>query len=61
VVAAPIDHHARRCTFAAIFRSIVGEPLHTCVKRLGLERAIQHILYGVRPDQQAFEWSREPN
>jgi len=47
----PIDKLARLAHFSPfhfhrIFRSIVGEPLHACVKRLRLERAIQHILYG---------------
>jgi len=32
--------------FHRIFRAIAGEPLHACVKRLRLERAIRHILYG---------------
>ena len=33
--------------FHRLFRSIVGEPLHACVKRLRLVRAIQHKLYGL--------------
>ena len=32
--------------FHRIFRAIAGEPLHACVKRLRLENAVQHILYG---------------
>jgi AraC family transcriptional regulator len=32
--------------FHRIFRAIVGEPLHACVIRLRLEKAIQLILYG---------------
>ncbi len=31
--------------FHRIFRALVGEPLHACVKRLRLEKAIQQILY----------------
>ena len=45
--------HIRR-----IFRSIVAEPLQACVKRLRLERAIQHIRYGLAARQQAFERPR---
>ncbi len=60
----PIDKRARLAHFSPfhfhrIFRSIVGEPLHACVKRFRLERAIQHILYGPAARQQAFEWPRD--
>ena len=59
----PIDKLARLAHFSPfhfhrIFRSIVGEPLHACVKRLRLERAIQHIRYGPAARQQAFERPR---
>ena len=48
----PIDKLARLAHFSPfhfhrIFRSIIGEPLHACVKRLRLVRAIQHKLYAL--------------
>ena len=60
----PIDKLARLAHFSPfhfhrIFRSIAGEPLHACVKRLRLEGAIQHILYGPAARPQAFEWPRD--